>query len=117
MAQLVVYLATAPKSNRLYTAYAAAVRDVEENRNEPVPLHIRNAPTRLMKELGYGRDYQYDHDAPEGFSGQDFLPDSLQGKVYYQPGSYGFEKDVKRRIDYWNGLRKQRGNRPEGNTA
>ncbi len=108
LAQLVVYLATAPKSNRLYTAYSAAARDVEETRNDPVPLHIRNAPTKLMKELGYGKNYQYDHDAPDGFSGQDFLPESLQGKVYYEPGPYGFEKDVKRRIEYWDGLRKQR---------
>ena len=109
LAQLVVYLATAPKSNRIYVAYKNAGADVAETRNEPVPLHIRNAPTKLMKNLGYGKDYQYDHDAPDGFSGQDFLPGSLHGKVYYEPGPFGFEKDIKRRIEYWDGLRKKRG--------
>lgn len=108
LAQLVVYLATAPKSNRIYVAYKNAGTDVADTRNEPVPLHIRNAPTKLMKQLGYGKDYQYDHDAPNGFSGQDFLPESLQGKVYYEPGEFGFEKDVRRRIEYWNGLRSKR---------
>ncbi len=108
LAQAVVYLATAPKSNRLYVGYNSVRADVENTRNDPVPLHIRNAPTKLMKELGYGKDYQYDHDAPDGFSGQDFLPESLQGKVYYEPGPYGFEKDVRRRIDYWDGLRAKR---------
>ncbi len=108
LAQAVVYLAVAPKSNRLYTGYAAAMADVKETRNEPVPMHIRNAPTKLMKGLGYGKGYQYDHDAKDGFSGQDFLPDSLQGKEYYEPGPYGFEKDVKRRIDYFNSLRQDR---------
>ncbi len=108
LAQAVVYLAVAPKSNRLYTGYDAAMADVKETRNEPVPLHIRNAPTKLMKGLGYGKGYQYDHDAKNGFSGQDFLPESLQGKEYYEPGPYGFEKDVKRRIDYFNSLRQER---------
>lgn len=108
LAQIVVYLATAPKSNRLYTAYDKVAGDVANTRNEPVPLHIRNAPTKLMKHLGYGKDYKYDHDAPDGFSGQDFLPESLQGKVYYEPGPYGFEKDIAKRIEYWNGLRNQR---------
>ncbi len=108
LAQIVVYLATAPKSNRLYIAYSSAAADVADTRNEPVPLHIRNAPTKLMKELGYGKEYKYDHDAPDGFSGQDFLPESLQGKKYYEPGPFGFEKDVKRRIDYWDQLRRER---------
>jgi ATPase related to the helicase subunit of the Holliday junction resolvase len=108
LAQLVVYLATAPKSNRMETSYLAARADVESTRNDPVPLHIRNAPTKLMKNLGYGKGYQYDHDAPDSFSGQDFLPESLQGKIYYEPGPYGFEKDIKRRIDYWNELRRER---------
>lgn len=108
LAQLVVYLAAAPKSNRLYMGYKTAAADVADTRNEPVPMHIRNAPTKLMKELGYGKEYQYDHDAPDGFSGQDFLPDSLQGKTYYEPGAFGFEKDIRKRIDYWNDLRRQR---------
>ncbi|MCD8139880.1 MAG: hypothetical protein LUE17_08905 [Planctomycetaceae bacterium] len=108
LAQLVVYLATAPKSNRVYMAYKSAGEDVAQTRNDPVPLHIRNAPTKLMKQLGYGKEYQYDPDAPDGFSGQDYLPESLQGHVYYQPGPFGFEKDIQRRIDYWNGLRAKR---------
>ncbi len=108
LAQAVVYLATAPKSNRLYTAIKAARRDVRQTRNEPVPLHIRNAPTGLMKDLGYGKGYQYDHDAPDAFSGQDHLPDSLAGRTYYRPGAYGFEKDVARRIAYWDRLRQER---------
>lgn len=108
LAQAVIYMATAPKSNRLYVGYKNVATDVANTRNDPVPLHIRNAPTKLMKELGYGKEYQYDHDAPDGFSGQDFLPEALQGKVYYEPGPYGFEKDIKRRIDYWDGLRKKR---------
>jgi putative ATPase len=108
LAQAVVYLATAPKSNRLYAAFGAARRDVAETRNDPVPLHIRNAPTKLMKQLGYGKDYQYDHDAPDGFSGQDFLPGELRGHAYYEPGPFGFEKDIKRRMDYWDRLRAER---------
>ena len=108
LAQAVVYLAAAPKSNRLYVGYAAARAEVEETRNDPVPLHIRNAPTKLMKELGYGREYQYDHDAPDGFSGQDFLPEALQGKKFYDPGPFGFEKDIRRRIEYWDRLRAER---------
>ena len=112
LAQLVLYLATAPKSNRLYVAYADAMADVRDTRNEPVPLHIRNAPTKLMKELGYGKGYQYDHDAKDGFSGQSFLPDSLQGKSYYDPGPFGFEKDIRRRMEYWDKLRGER--RKEG---
>lgn len=108
LAQLVVYLATAPKSNHVYSGYKNAVQAVSSSRNDPVPLHIRNAPTKLMKGLGYGKNYQYDPDAPDGFSGQDYLPDSLKGSVFYTPGPYGFEKDIKRRIEYWDGLRKKR---------
>lgn len=108
MAQCVVYLATAPKSNRVYAAINAAKADVEQTRNEPVPLHIRNAPTKLMKELDYGKGYQYDPDSKDGFSGQTYLPESLQGREYYDPGPYGFEKDIRRRIDYWKRLRQQR---------
>lgn len=108
LAQLVVYLATAPKSNHVYTGYKNAAQAVVNTRNDPVPLHIRNAPTKLMKELGYGKAYQYDPDAPDGFSGQEYLPESLKGSTFYSPGPYGFEKDIKKRIDYWDGLRKKR---------
>ncbi len=112
LAQAVIYLATAPKSNRVYRALKAATHDVAETRNEPVPPHLRNAPTKLMREQGYGKGYQYDHDAPDAFSGQDFLPEALAGAAYYEPGPYGFEKDIKRRLDYWERLRRQR--REEG---
>ena len=108
LAQCAVYLATAPKSNRVYAAINAAKADVQNSRNDPVPLHIRNAPTRLMKGLGYGSGYQYDPDAEDGFSGQTYLPDSLQGRTYYDPGPYGFEKDIRRRIDWWEKLRAER---------
>ncbi|MDR3211771.1 MAG: replication-associated recombination protein A [Planctomycetota bacterium] len=108
LAQAVVYLATAPKSNRLYTAYSAAHADVEETRNDPVPLHIRNAPTHLMKGLGYGKGYQYDHDAPDSYSGQSHLPPALADREYYVPGPFGFEKDIRRRLDYWAKLKQER---------
>jgi len=108
LAQCAIYLATAPKSNRVYRAIGAAKADVAETRNEPVPLHIRNAPTRLMAELGYAKGYQYDHDAPDSFSGQCFLPPSLEGRAYYEPGPYGFEKDVRKRLEYWERLRQKR---------
>ncbi|RYG66537.1 replication-associated recombination protein A, partial [bacterium] len=91
LAEAVVYLALAPKSNAVYTAYKAAWADVEATRNDPVPVHLRNAPTRLMKELGYGEGYQYAHDAPDARVEQQHLPDALHGKVYYEPTPRGFE--------------------------
>ncbi len=112
LAQAVIYLATAPKSNSIYKAYAAANADVANTRNDPVPLHIRNAPTKLMKGLGYGKGYQYDHDSKDSFSGADYLPESLQGKKYYAPGPFGFEKDIQRRLDYWDDLRNKRKKKP-----
>lgn len=107
LAQCVIYLATAPKSNRVYTAFGQAQGFVLNTRNEPVPLHIRNAPTKLMKELDYGKNYQYDHNTENSFSGQDFLPESLSGTSFYEPGPYGFEKEIKKRMDYWSGLKKK----------
>ncbi len=112
LAQCVIYLATAPKSNRAYVAIKAAKSDVAETRNDPVPLHIRNAPTKLMSDLGYHKGYQYDHDSEDGFSGQTFLPDSLEGSVYYEPGVYGFEKDIQKRLDYFDRLRQKRRDKP-----
>lgn len=91
LAEAVVYLALAPKSNAIYTAYKAAWSDVEATRNDPVPIHLRNAPTRLMKELGYGEGYQYAHDAADARVEQRHLPDALHGRVYYQPTPRGFE--------------------------
>jgi putative ATPase len=92
LAEAIVYLALAPKSNAVYTAYKAAWADVEATRNDPVPLHLRNAPTRLMSELGYGEGYQYAHDAPDAKVDQQHLPDALVGRVYYQPTNRGFER-------------------------
>ncbi len=99
LAQCVVYLAAAPKSNSVYTAYSAVVQDVENTRAEPVPLHIRNAPTRLMKNLGYGKGYQYAHDTEEKVADMDCLPDSLKGRRYFQPQEIGEEAEVKRRLE------------------
>jgi putative ATPase len=108
LAQATVYLATAPKSNASAAGYDAAARDARETRAEPVPLHIRNAATRLMKELGYGEGYRYDHEAPEGFAGLDFLPTNLAGRTYYAPVERGFEREVRRRMVYWERLRTAR---------
>jgi putative ATPase len=98
LAQATVYLCQAPKSNAIYRAYAAALKDVQQTRNEPVPLHLRNAPTRLMKNLGYGAGYEYAHDLPEGRSEQAHLPPALQGRIYYEPTSRGFESQVAQRL-------------------
>ena len=108
LAQAVVYLATAPKSNSLEVALMSADELVRNSRNEPVPMHIRNAPTKLMADLGYHKGYQYDHDAPDSYSGQEFLPEGLSGTEFYVPGEYGFEKEIKKRLDYWKRLKKER---------
>jgi putative ATPase len=99
LAQCVLYLAAAPKSNSVYTAYGAVVDDVENTRNDPVPLHIRNAPTRLMKGLGYGKGYQYAHSLDEKVADMDCLPDSLKGRKYFQPQEIGEEAEIKRRLE------------------
>lgn len=106
LAQCTVYLATAPKSNKIYTALHAVETAVQKTCNDPVPLHIRNAPTKLMKALDYGKNYQYDHDCENSFSGQDHLPETIAGSIFYTPGIYGFEKEIKKRLDYWDKLRK-----------
>ncbi len=98
LAELVVYLAAAPKSNAVYLAYGEATRDALETRAEPVPLWIRNAPTGLMKDLGYGKGYRYAHDEAEGVSGMDCLPDALAGRRYYQPTDRGSERDLGARL-------------------
>lgn len=108
LAEAAVYLATAPKSNALYVAYGNVQRDVRETENMPVPLHIRNAPTRLMKDLGYGKDYKYPHDYAEHFIEEEYLPENLRGRVYYHPAELGFEKEVKRRLEYWRSRKKQK---------
>jgi putative ATPase len=105
LAEATVYLATAPKSNSAYAALTRAMEDVRATRNDPVPLHLRNAVTGLMKDLGYGKDYQYAHNSPEHFAGQQNLPDNLKGKTYYEPTEQGHEKEVAERMRRWWGKR------------
>src|SRR3989441_3133752 len=112
LAQCVIYLAAAPKSNSVYTAYAAVAGDLENTRNDPVPLHIRNAPTGLMKGLGYGKGYQYAHNLEDKVADMDCLPDSLKGRKYYHGQKIGEEAEVKRRLD--EAVRKKRARK--GNT-
>ncbi|MAM63816.1 replication-associated recombination protein A [Maritimibacter sp. UBA3975] len=108
LAQAVTYLALAPKSNAGYVAYKAARAQAKQTGSAPPPKHILNAPTRLMKDEGYGAGYQYDHDAEDGFSGQDYFPDDLKRPVYYQPVERGFERELKKRVDFFAGLRAKR---------
>jgi putative ATPase len=108
LAQCVIFLATAPKSNAAYTAFGAASRAAKETGSLAPPLHILNAPTGLMRELGYGRDYAYDHDAPDAFSGQSCFPDGMERRTFYRPVERGFERDIKKRLDYWAKLRDER---------
>jgi putative ATPase len=98
LAELVVYLALAPKSNAVYRAYGDAVNDVVNTRNDPVPMHLRNAPTRMMKDLGYGRGYRYAHDFDEGIIGQQNVPPNVKDRRYYLPTNRGFEADLQRRM-------------------
>ena len=106
LAQAVVYLATAPKSNALYRAYSQVQEDVQQTKNEPVPLHIRNPVTGLMKGMGYGHGYKYAHDFPDHFTPQEYLPPSLQGRRYYLPSDQGFEKEIAARLKEWWGGKK-----------
>jgi putative ATPase len=108
LAQLVIYLGTAPKSNAAYTAYKAAMKSAGATGSLMPPAHILNAPTRLMKELGYGKGYAYDHDAEDGFSGQNYFPDGLARQNFYRPVERGFEREVKKRLEYWAKLREKR---------
>ncbi|RBO52999.1 replication-associated recombination protein A [Rhodovulum sp. BSW8] len=108
LAQAVIYLALAPKSNAGYSAYKAARQAAQKTGSEPPPKHILNAPTRLMKDQGYGAGYQYDHDAEDGFSGQNYFPESMRRGVYYTPVERGFERELKRRLDYFSKLRDRR---------
>lgn len=110
LAETVLYLATAPKSNAVYKAYSEAKKDVENSFSEPVPLHIRNAPTGLMRQLGYGRNYIYSHNIKEGIAPMDCLPEKLKGRRYYQPTNRGYEKEIAHRLDKWREiLKKMRG--------
>jgi len=106
LAEAVVYLAVAPKSNSLYEAYSRVQQDIQHGRNEPVPLHLRNPVTPLMRGMGYGKGYKYAHDYSGHFVEQQNLPDSLQGKRYYKPGDQGYEKDIAERLKKWWGEKK-----------
>jgi putative ATPase len=107
LAQAVCYLALAPKSNAVYVAWNAVHRDIQEHPAEPVPLHLRNAPTGLMANLGYGRGYQYAHDAPDAQVSQEHLPDALRGRVYYRPTTRGAEKELAERLARWRAGREK----------
>jgi putative ATPase len=111
IAEAVIYLATAPKSNRAYVAWGDALRAAREHPAEPVPLHIRNAPTKLMKQIGYGRGYRYDHDEGGHAAGQEYLPEALRGARWYEPGAQGFEKQLAERSEWWARRKKQNGTR------
>jgi len=105
LAEAVIYLATAPKSNATYTAFSAAQRAAAESGSLMPPMHAVNAPTRLMRELGYGEGYRYDPNTPEGFAGQNYFPDGIARQNFYQPAERGFEREIRKRLDYWNKLR------------
>lgn len=105
LAQAVIYLAAAPKSNAAYRALGAAMREARETGSLMPPKHILNAPTRLMKDLGYGDGYLYDHDTEEGFSGQNYFPQDMPRRAFYRPGGHGFERDIRERLEYWRKLR------------
>jgi len=106
LAQAAVYLATAPKSNSLYLGYGKVKEAINKKGYLPVPLHIRNAPTKLMKELDYGKDYKYAHDYDEAYVPQEYLPDELKGQIFYQPKDMGFEKTIKERLNFWRNKKK-----------
>lgn len=109
IAQAVIYLATAPKSNAAYVAYGQAMRAAKEAGSLLPPKHILNAPTKLMQEEGYGRGYAYDHDEAESFSGQNYFPDQLGRKQFYDPPERGFEREIRKRLEYWAKLRREKG--------
>jgi putative ATPase len=101
----VIYLGTAPKSNAAYRAYNSAVAAAKKTGSLMPPKHILNAPTRLMKDLGYSKGYEYDHGTAEGFSGQDYFPEGMRRERFYQPVERGFEREILKRIEYWDKLR------------
>ena len=107
LAQLVIYLGTAPKSNSVYTAYKTASTDAINTGHYGVPLHIRNAPTKLMEKLDYGKDYEYSHNHKNHYFYQKFFPEIMNEKEYYEPSKFGFEKDIKKRLDWWKNLKEK----------
>jgi putative ATPase len=108
LAEAVIYVATAPKSNAAYAAFGRAMRTAKEAGSLSPPKHILNAPTKLMQEEGYSQGYEYDHDAEEAFSGQDYFPESLGRQTFYEPVERGFEREIKKRLEYWAKLRASR---------
>jgi putative ATPase len=108
IAQAVVYLGTAPKSNALYAGFKQAMAAARNTGSLAPPAHILNAPTKLMKNLGYGAGYDYDHDAEEAFSGQDYFPPGIERQVFYRPVDRGFERELARRLEHWAELRRER---------
>jgi putative ATPase len=108
IAQAVIYLGTAPKSNAGYAALGAARRAAKTHGSLTPPMHILNAPTKLMKEIGYGKDYEYDHDSEDGFSGQNYFPDGMAREEFYRPVERGFEREILKRLEYWKKLREKR---------
>ena len=114
LAQAAIYIAAAPKSNAVYTAYDRAKGAVEKGRAKPVPIHLRNAPTKLMREAGYGKAYLYPHDFPEAVVEQEYFPGGLEGQRFYYPKERGYEVRIKERLDYWRALIKKDGGRSKG---
>ena len=108
LVQALMYMATAPKSNAIYKAFGAAKRAAQETGSLMPPMHILNAPTKFMKQIGYSKGYEYDHDAPEAFSGQNYFPDDMPRQNFYNPPDRGFERELRKRLDYWAGLREKR---------
>ena len=108
LAQAAIYLATAPKSNAVYEAYNHAAQDAQNDVVQPVPLHLRNAPTKLMKDLAYGKGYKYAHAEADAIADMSCLPPALEGRKYYEPKERGFEKEIKRRLDGWEEIKKRR---------
>lgn len=108
LAQCTIYLASAPKSNAAYSAYGAAMKAAKETGSLMPPKHILNAPTGMMKDMGYGAGYNYDHNAEDGFSGQDYFPEDIERQTFYQPVERGFEREISKRLEYWHKLRTQR---------
>ncbi len=111
IAQLVIYLATSPKSNSVYKAFGKAMDVAKETGSLMPPKHILNAPTKLMKDIGYGEGYLYDHDTEDCFSGQNYFPEEMKRENFYEPNERGFEREIKKRLDYWDLLRKKKNNK------
>ena len=109
LAQAAIYLACAPKSNAIYKAYKSVKSEIQRTGARPVPFHLRNAPTRLMKALGYGKDYRYPHDNPDGIVNQGYLPDGLKTRTFYNPKNVGYEEKIRKRLARWKTLREAKG--------